>query len=414
MKFHNILYLLMFPLLLLAAEQNTCRDCHLANEDEANQPAHLFQNDVHFQVGLTCASCHGGDPTSEDPDIAMSPARGFKGAPSVREIPKLCASCHSDESYMKQFNPNIQTDQYQQYLTSRHGKLWQTGDKKVATCISCHSVHDIRKVKDFNSPVFDANVPKTCATCHSNKEYMAPYGIPTDQYDEYVHSVHGKMLLEKGDRGAPACNDCHGNHGATPPGVNSISMVCGTCHVLNMELYQKSPKKAIFEDMGEPGCETCHGNHGIQKTSDAMLGVQEGAVCADCHQDEEEESFQKVKRMRQLIDDLREHIQETDSLLTRAEHAGMEVSDAQFEFRDVQNSLVKARGMIHAFDPDLLRGEVEVGLKKNEKVRKYAVSALGEIRYRRTGLLVALVFILLLIIGLYFKIKEVDRKHGVR
>ncbi len=356
--------LMVFSLGIWAQSTNTCLDCHLDTEENESGPAHLFKIDVHSKDGLTCASCHGGDPTAEDPDVAMSPQKGFIGVPDTRDIPKLCAKCHSDADYMKQFNPNISVDQYEQYLTSQHGKLLQRGDTKVATCISCHSVHDIRQVKDFNSPVYDQNVPKTCATCHADPEYMKEYGIPTNQYDEYVQSVHGKALLEKGDRGAPACNDCHGNHGAIPPGVSSISMVCGTCHVLNMELFQKSPKKAIFDELGEPGCETCHGNHGVQPTNDEMIGVQEGAVCANCHQDEKQKSYQKVKAMRAYLDELRTQAAVTDSLLTRAEEAGMEVSDARFDFTEVRNALVKSRGLIHAFDPDLLKQEVDKALKR--------------------------------------------------
>jgi len=407
-------FILVLSIGLAAKNDNTCLTCHLELEESEKEPAHLFKEDIHAQKELTCANCHGGDPTSEEADRAMSPAKGFIGVPDPLQIPKLCGSCHSDIKYMKQFDPNIQTDQFSQYITSEHGKLWKKGDKKVATCVSCHSVHDIRSPKDFNSTVFDLNIPKTCAKCHSDPQYMAEYKIPIDQYDEYTKSVHGKALLEKGDRGAPACNDCHGNHGAIPPGVESISIVCGVCHSLNTDLFLKSPKKAIFEELDQSGCETCHGNHNVQPTSDEMLGVEEKAVCANCHEDEESNSYQKVKLMRSLLDSLRTNFEKTDSLLRKAEQAGMEVSDARFEFAEVKNALTKARGLIHAFDPNILKEEVTLGLKKNREVHQYALSALGEIRYRRTGLLIALFFVLILIAGLYLKVKEVDRKYGVK
>ncbi len=412
----RLIYVFIFALSigLVAKNDNTCLTCHLDSEESEKEPAHLFKDDIHAQKGLTCADCHGGDPTSPDADLAMSKARGFIGVPDPLQIPRLCGSCHSDIKYMKQFDPNIQTDQFSQYLTSEHGKLWKKGDKKVATCVSCHSVHDIRSPKDFNSTVFDLNIPKTCARCHSDPKYMAGYNIPTNQYDEYAKSVHGKALLENGDRGAPACNDCHGNHGAIPPDVESISTVCGVCHSLNTELFLKSPKKAIFEELDQPGCETCHGNHDIQATSDEMLGVGEKAVCANCHDDEESTSYQKVKLMRSLIDSLRTNYESTDQLLKKAEEAGMEVSDARFEFLEVKNALTRARGLIHAFDPEVIKEEIAVGLTKDREVKQYALSALGEIRYRRTGLLIALFFVLILIVGLYFKVREVDRKYGVK
>jgi hypothetical protein len=90
---------------------------------------------------------------------------------------------------------------------------------------------------------------------------MQPYGIPTDQYDTYMKSEHAHALLVKGDLAAPACNDCHGNHGATPPEVNSVANVCGQCHGREASLFEKSTHKAIFEEIGEPACVTCHDNH---------------------------------------------------------------------------------------------------------------------------------------------------------
>jgi len=98
-------------------------------------------------------------------------------------------------------------------------------------------------------------------------------------FEKFSQSVHGKMLLEERDTGSPACNDCHGNHGATPPGVSSISHVCGTCHVNNMQYFTASKMGETFSDQELHACEECHGNHGVQKTSDAMVGV--GAIAME-------------------------------------------------------------------------------------------------------------------------------------
>ncbi len=140
------------------------------------------------------------------------------------------------------------------------------GDPNAAECASCHGSHEIQPVKDSRSLVYATNIPSVCANCHSDAKLMSKYKIPTDQYDNYVSSVHGVALLEKGDLSSPSCNDCHGNHGAVPPGVESISKVCGTCHVLNMELFEQSPHKKAFDENNYPECESCHGNH-LVKTS---------------------------------------------------------------------------------------------------------------------------------------------------
>ena len=94
---------------------------------------------------------------------------------------------------------------------------------------------------------------------------MASYKIPTDQLAKYKKSVHWKMMTSKGDLSAPTCNDCHGNHGAAPPGISWVGNVCGQCHPVNAELFNKSRHGQLFVQMGIPGCATCHSNHEIRK-----------------------------------------------------------------------------------------------------------------------------------------------------
>src|SRR3990172_3616164 len=64
------------------ASQNTCLVCHSNLGGSLSAPTKPFPEDVHAGKGLTCASCHGGDPASMDQKIAMSPAKGFRGKPS--------------------------------------------------------------------------------------------------------------------------------------------------------------------------------------------------------------------------------------------------------------------------------------------------------------------------------------------
>ena len=52
------------------------------------------------------------------------------------------------------------------------------------------------------------------------------------QFADYQKSVHYAALTKGNDLSAPTCNDCHGNHGAAPPGVGSVANVCGTCHAV--------------------------------------------------------------------------------------------------------------------------------------------------------------------------------------
>jgi len=122
--------------------------------------------------------------------------------------------------------------------------------------------------------------------------------------------VHAKALLEREDLFSPTCNDCHGNHGANPPGVQSISFVCGQCHGREAEVFRKSPKWEAFQahneflpEAGEEGCaachdalpetahettrftecSTCHGHHSVMRPTIAMLAPLPETPCDMCH-----------------------------------------------------------------------------------------------------------------------------------
>ena len=188
---------------------------------------------------MTCHNAHGIVST-KNPDSPVYPLN----------VVATCAKCHSDAAFMRDYNPALPIDQVEKYRTSVHGKLNANGDPHPAECASCHGSHEIRGTKDTKSSVYATNIPERCSSCHSNDNTMKKYNIPTDQFAKFSKSVHGKALLERHDVGAPACNDCHGNHGATPPGVESVSKVCGTCHALNADLFSASPHKKAFDEHG--------------------------------------------------------------------------------------------------------------------------------------------------------------------
>ncbi|OGL47645.1 MAG: hypothetical protein A2161_19940 [Candidatus Schekmanbacteria bacterium RBG_13_48_7] len=135
-------------------------------------------------------------------------------------------------------------------------------------------------------------------------------------------------MLKKGDRGAPACNGCHGNHGALPPGVASLSHVCGVCHVNNSELFDKSPHKTAFDRLRIPQCEICHSNHDIVAATDSMLGIQKESVCIKCHTEEKlPAGYTAAKKLSESIETLNFKLEETKTLIEDAEQKGMEFSD---------------------------------------------------------------------------------------
>ncbi len=391
---------------------STCVDCHSALDAPLKVTGEQFEQDIHAQKGLNCASCHGGDPTSAD-ENAMSAKAGFKGKVTRDKIPELCAKCHSDGAYMRQYNPSLRTDQLAQYKTSVHGKrLFENHDSKVAVCTDCHGVHGLRPASDPRSKVHPLNVANTCARCHSNSEYMKGYNLPTEQFAGYAGSVHAEAMTVRGDLSAPTCTTCHGNHGAAPPGVASVENVCSSCHVFQAQLFDGSPHKVAFAQAKMPGCVTCHSNHRILHPTDAMVGKAPEATCSRCHT-EGDNGLKAATAMREHLTKLQTAIGEADELISRAERSGMEVSQPELELDQARDNLTKARVSVHAFQVKAVEQDVEAGMKIAEKDRQAGKKALAERDYRRIGLAMSLMAIVMALVGLKLYITEIE-KDGAR
>lgn len=403
--------LLLFTL-ASAQKKSSCIECHSKLEDtRLSAPAKLFDNDIHRGRGLSCNDCHGGDPSDDTKEGAKDPRKGYLGKPKTLDIPAYCGKCHSDANLMKRFNPSLRVDQEREYYTSVHGKLLKTGEQRVATCISCHSVHGIRAISDPLSSVYPSHVAETCAKCHASADYMRGFGIPSDQFDKYKKSVHAKALYEKQDLSAPTCNDCHGNHGATPPGIASVANVCGQCHARQAELFQASPHKAAFDERQFGECIKCHSNHFIAKTGDEMIGTGEQSVCITCHK-AGDKGILAAAAMRARLDELIGSVAKSNEILDRAERAGMEVSRPKFEMKEATDALTHARVLIHSSSTAEVDKVTAPGLAVSVKGYQAGVAALAERSFRRKGLAVSLVFILFLATLVYLKVKRIESRQA--
>ena len=391
--------------------KDSCVECHSVVDSDPRSPASLIQNDVHTANGMSCADCHGGNRNSDDPEEAMNKAKGFIGKPARTAIPKLCARCHSDPNFMRRFRPQQRVDQFELYQTSIHGKRLAAGDENVATCIDCHSVHDIRPVKNALAPVHPTRLPETCARCHADKVRMAKYGIPTTQFAEYKTSVHWDALEKRGDISAPNCASCHGNHGAKPPQAESVAAVCGNCHVLFAQLYEKSVHQPIFSAAsGGGGCVVCHSNHAIHKPSTAMLSGA-NAVCSTCHE-AGTPGAKAAAQMAQWMDGLDAALKQSESVLARADTYGMEVSEAQVRLMDGRESLVKARLAMHAFQPAEMRKPIDAGMAIANETLRAGQAALREKDIRRLGLAASVLFISITVAAIWFLIRRLEPRGG--
>lgn len=387
---------------------NECLSCHIELDDELAAPAELFSNDIHFQLGFTCADCHGGDPTTDDFDEAKDEETGFIGVPGAVDIPGLCGECHNDPTLMRRFNPNIPVDQETKYWTSQHGISLKKGNTSVATCSSCHGIHGILPKSDARSKVYPKNVAATCNNCHGYKPLMDQFGLSDDNYEDYAESVHGIAVLKRGDFSAPTCNDCHGNHGAMPPDAVSIKMVCGNCHVNNFNLFRKSKMSRIFEMRGLHGCEVCHSNHRILHPTDEKISVDEGGVCMKCHRTGDK-GYTEAQSMYSTLIGLKKTISEARQSVSKAEIRGMDVGEALFDIQSANDALIRSRTMIHTFDSKEVKQTAQPGREFALKAKQKGEEALLEYMTRRIWLGTSTFFITFLVIVLFVYIKKIER-----
>ena len=387
-------------------DESGCVTCHEMMGDDLAKPVELAPRDLHTKKNIGCSECHGGNPNTDDMFEAKDET--FLGKPSPTEVPEFCGRCHSDSNYMRNHNPILPTDQVAKYKTSLHGQKLAEGDENVATCVSCHSVHDIAPAAEPKSTVNAFNIPSTCGKCHDDASLMKPYGIPTDQHEQFLTSVHGIALLEKKDDSAPACNDCHGNHAAAPPEVASIGYVCGRCHVLTSNYYEKSPHKPMLD---KP-CSTCHGEHDVQPVSNEMIGVTEPGVCTECHSEGDGNAGAETANfMRTKLDELEQKRIEINKIIHESEMKGIDVEDLQMQIRDVGQVIISSRTSVHSFDLETFKTEIDEGFKTVGEVETLAQKAIDEFKYRQRGYAFATLTLTLLCIFIYLKIREVDADY---
>lgn len=124
------------------ADEGSCIGCHAAQPGALGEPVALWRGSVHQLNGISCQGCHGGDPTLMSME-AMSPDRGFVGAPEDAAVPAFCGRCHV----------GVEED----YRASAHGQALGAGGPQ---CVTCHGSHAVRVAS------LDLINPQDCSRCH--------------------------------------------------------------------------------------------------------------------------------------------------------------------------------------------------------------------------------------------------------
>ncbi len=205
-----------------------------------------------------------------------------------------CVMCHTDK----------RTD----FLEGVHSR-------RGIQCTDCHGGDPTKFDADgAHSGEFRGALSKTeavdlCLSCHGDIPQMRQYALQPVTREEFLVSMHGRLLLQQGDTLAPSCGNCHGTHAILPrtdprSPVNParISETCSACHSDPSRVPADIPHNqfaeweesahgvALDERHNEESaqCASCHGSH-----SALPPGVREiPNVCGKCHQLVREAYFQ--------------------------------------------------------------------------------------------------------------------------
>jgi len=301
---------------LLASDQD-CLACHgdPGMKSETGRSLHVdaakHKNSVHGELG--CTTCHVGVKEYPHPKPMRKPACATCHEEPVAQVPQsahsvldreACASCHGSahevrpaDEVVPQQCATCHEDSVHAYQLGVHAAARKSGDKQAPTCLACHgSPHKILAATDPKSPVFHANVPATCATCHAQKFVMERTGYSTQPFYSYEESVHGRAVAA-GSTKAAVCTDCHGAHEIRSPSDEKSSIfkfnvpaTCAKCHGAVEQAYiQSIHGQAIGRgNWLAPVCTDCHGIHSIKSHFDpnSSVAAQNLArtTCARCHE----------------------------------------------------------------------------------------------------------------------------------
>jgi hypothetical protein len=372
-------------------KESSCVKCHLDLGGDFAKPVRELQESVHFEKEVACHDCHGGNPTSFDEDKSMAKDAGFIPKPKFEEIPEFCARCHSDVNRMRKYK--LRTDQLSLYKTSYHGKaLYEKGDKYTATCISCHGGHDMKAPGNPYSDAYKPNVPRTCNRCHGEPVLMSSYGIPADQFEQFRKSVHGKLLLDNMDLRAPSCTECHGVHGAHPPGFAEIADVCSLCHGAIAKLFRESPHYLEREKVEVAKCVDCHGDHDIVYPSTLLYEGEEEGRCGGCHGlDSKQDRLAKI--IKKKLGNATASVESARQFLEKVRESGKNISKIEETFEEARAELVKARAVTHTLSIEKIEEYTNTVEKKSTDVLGATEKILEELTGRKKEVVVVLVIL---------------------
>lgn len=337
----------------------------------------------------------------------------------------LCGTCHPETSTV--FEKSVHRIEGINCV-SCHGGNPETMDEK-----SAHS-------KNFKK-IERSSIPAHCGSCHSNPLMMKPYGIPTDQLNEYLSSAHSKNF-EK-DLKKPTCIDCHGVHNIVkkdhPDSLSNLSNIikvcgkchggkgsvvedylasyhyetwrerknspicttchdphlpikfraididklCGRCHSSSRESFMEGPHGRSFSEKGIPSCEDCHGSHLIKRSKSLELS----RTCEKCHSRDSSE-FKRGEKLSVMLFQTKEEIEKAEKTLNEAEKIPIAVEDYRARIEEARTFFTEALTLTHSLSIE--KSEETLGKARfiSKEIEREIHEKTRNLKWRRFGLFV--------------------------
>ncbi|MBZ0204333.1 MAG: cytochrome c3 family protein [Ignavibacteria bacterium] len=284
----------------------TCGKCHKDVVESFNKSKHGKELVKGNDKAPTCTDCHG------EHDIKSTLiSNDF----SKLNLTEKCLSCHKDGKIPHK-NFKGEEELITGYQNSVHYLALKDGNHDAPTCYECHGAHEMESADNPSSKINKINIAKTCgqSNCHVN------------QLNDFTGSIH-ESGVSKGNKDAPTCNNCHGNHGIVSKNIDNkqekakdLVKLCYDCHS-SVELVERNDLptqvgesfKESFHGLAIRGgsreaanCESCHGNHNIRPSSDSLSTISKKNLpqtCGKCHPGATEVLFTKKIHLNDIEKD---------------------------------------------------------------------------------------------------------------
>ncbi len=233
-----------------------------------------------------CVNCHDTGRSSARRQAGVPPAfdaAALRGSPHAE---LECSACHADLAGVKEFPHSeklkpvdcgsCHSDEQAKYASSLHGQATARGDKLAPTCKTCHATHNVRRPSAQGSPTSVMEIPNLCGQCHKEGTTVSlTRQIPqTNILGNYMDSIHGAGLYQKGLTVTAVCTSCHTAHQVLPHtdpkssiAKQNIAATCTKCHAQIETVHRKVIRGELWEKQPHmvPACVDCHSPHQIRK-----------------------------------------------------------------------------------------------------------------------------------------------------